>query len=269
MAKKKCPEFENHERWLVSYADMVTLLFAVFVVLYALKEEGAKTRADVTASMQESFNKPLDEIPIAHRIGPDEAGFGIFQYFQGNSAKPNLKDTYPSPRPDTKIIDKDIEKMKAQLEERFYGKNLFRDKTKPGQERIISITRNIDGFTLRLLAKHFYRRGSVRMKKSSLSEFGVVVKMLKKMGRTVIIQGHTDSVEPRNMTNWDLSALRATHVLRYMTQQHNFPPTMLSAAGYGDTRPMASNATAKGRALNRRIEIRVTYDQNASRGSVE
>ena len=82
MAKKhKCPEFENHERWLVSYADMLTLLFALFVVLYALKEGGQSQVQKTAGSMQESFNTPLEDIPIDRQVGPTEQGFGIFDHF--------------------------------------------------------------------------------------------------------------------------------------------------------------------------------------------
>ena len=84
MGKHKCPEFENHERWLVSYADMLTLLFAVFVVLYALKDDGEKSQ-DAAGSLEESFNKPLEDIPPSQRISPTDAGFGIFDNQVGNS----------------------------------------------------------------------------------------------------------------------------------------------------------------------------------------
>ena len=94
--KQKCPEFENHERWLVSYADMLTLLFAVFVVLYALKEGGEPQTRKTAGSMQESFNTPLEDIPIDRQIGPVEQGFGIFD--------PNLLLSPPASKTKQKLI---------------------------------------------------------------------------------------------------------------------------------------------------------------------
>src|SRR5690606_1087601 len=96
VAKKKCPEFENHERWLVSYADMVTLLFAVFVVLYALNMgDDKKPAEDAAGSIQESFTVPLEDIPIERRVGPVEAGFGIFDHLRGNSPRAPINRKFP------------------------------------------------------------------------------------------------------------------------------------------------------------------------------
>jgi chemotaxis protein MotB len=262
MAKKqKCPEFENHERWLVSYADMLTLLFAVFVTLYALKGNDQKSE-QAAGSVEESFNKPLEDIPEIHRIGPTEAGFGIFSHLRGNSSHAPMHKKFPeiikqSPR----IIDEEMRKMKVDLEERLYGPNRAIQKLdKTGFERIVSIHREDDGFRVRLLARHFYESGSVQVKRETLKELGAVIESLKKLERPVVIEGHTDSIPPAEMSNWDLSALRATHILKYMINQHNFPELSLSASGYGDTRPIASNTTEEGRALNRRIELKIKYD---------
>src|SRR5690606_3424634 len=110
MAKKgKCPEFENHERWLVSYADMVTLLFAVFVVLYSLNMSASKSKSDqVTGSMQESFNTPLEEIPPDQRVGPTEQGFGIFENLRGDSVRRPIIIKFPNGQMNQKVIDDEM-----------------------------------------------------------------------------------------------------------------------------------------------------------------
>jgi chemotaxis protein MotB len=259
--KQKCPEFENHERWLVSYADMVTLLFAVFVVLYSIQIAGQKEEKKVAGSMQESFNTPLPDIPIDRRVGPEEQGLGIFEHFRGQSIRPSLIQKYPSNEQRVKIIDDEMNAIKTKLEERLYGPNKFRQDTKPGQERIVSVQRTQKGFKLQLLARHFFDSGSTTVNRGAMKELDVVTQMLKDLGRPVTIEGHTDAVPPSGpLGNWEISSMRATNVLKYMIRQHNFPATMLSAAGYADTRPIASNSTESGRMLNRRIEIHVDYD---------
>ncbi len=261
--KQKCPEFENHERWLVSYADMVTLLFAVFVVLYAIQIASHKNEEKKLAgSMQEAFNTPLPDIPVDRRIGPVEQGFGIFDHFKGQSIRPSLIQKYPSNTQKVKIIDDEMNAIKTKLEERLYGPNKFREETKPGQERIINVQRTSKGFKLQLLARHFFEAGSVVVARGAMKELDVVTEMLKELGRPVTVEGHTDSLPAKGeRTNWEISGMRSANVLRYMISKHNYPSTMLAMAGYADTRPIASNGTESGRNLNRRIEIHIDYDQ--------
>ena len=264
--KAKCPEFENHERWLVSYADMVTLLFAVFVVLYAQRmAEGQKKEQILAGSMQESFNTPMPDIPIDRRVGPEEKGIGIFDHFRGQSVRPEEIKKYLSSPERVKIIDAEMSRVELQLQERLYGKNKFRDDTKTGQARIVQVTRTAKGFKLQLLARHFFKPGSTVVDRAALPELDLVAQTLKELGRPIVIEGHTDSVpSPGEFGNWELSALRATNVLKYFLNRHGFPASKLAAAGYADTRPIASNGTEGGRMLNRRIEIHVDYDGETS-----
>lgn len=259
--KKKCPEFENHERWLVSYADMVTLLFAVFVVLYSLNVSAKKNVEAVAGSMQESFNTPLEDIPVDRRIGPSESGRGIFEHFRGDQSRPPLLKKYPGRPTPSKIIDDEFNRLKIQLEERLYGPNKFQSGKKPGEARVVDIQRTANGFRLRLAARHFYAPGATEIRRESRKDLDTVIDLLKSLGRPVTIEGHTDSLPPGgNMTNWELSTLRATNVIKYMIREKNFPATQLSAAGYADLRQIAHNGTESGRALNRRIEINVNYN---------
>ena len=85
--------------------------------------------------------------------------------------------------------------------------------------------------------------------------------LLKDLGRHITIEGHTDSVPPSDsMTNWELSSRRASFIVNYFETKHNYPIRNMSIAGYADTRPIAANNTESGRSLNRRIEIKIHYD---------
>jgi len=260
--KAKCPEFENHERWLVSFADMMTLLFALFVVLFALKEGGQTSKIEQAAgAINESFNQVLVEVPIERRVGPSEQGIGIFEHFRGNQARPPLIKKYPGAEEKIKVIDQELKILNTQLEDRLYGPAKKKDPENPGAERIVSLHRTSDGIRLRMLATHFYEPGAFKIRRSAEQELDSVAKILKELGRTVTIEGHTDnSPSQGETTNWELSALRSSYIVRYLINKHDFPPSKVVAAGYGDTRPIGDNRTTSGRALNRRIEVRIHYD---------
>lgn len=264
MAKKqKCPEFENHERWLVSFADMMTLLFAVFVVLYALKDDGAKDSEleQAAASIQEAFNEVMEEIPDSRRVGPLGSGFQEFEDMNKKD-KESTPDLEMEPTKESRIIDRDMKKVTKLIDMRLYGSEKFRPLQAKGQARIVTVHRDRDGFRVRILASHFFNSGSYRIRsQEALDALAEVAEVVKEVNRPVTIEGHTDSIPFEGEGgNWGLSSMRATSVLRYFIRNSRFDKTKLSSAGYGDTRPIASNATAESRNLNRRIEIKVHYD---------
>ena len=115
----KCPEFENHERWLVSYADMMTLLFALFVVLYALKnaDPSDSTVGQVAAASAEVFSKSLEEIPLDKRKAPEMSGFGVFEHLKGTDKKTPLMRKFPNSKERNMIINDEVEKLKIRLED--------------------------------------------------------------------------------------------------------------------------------------------------------
>jgi chemotaxis protein MotB len=266
---KKCPEFENHERWLISYADMLTLLFALFVCLYALKDSSSSSKKDeqnkAAGSLQEALGVPLEDIPIEQRYGPNSQGIGIFENFRGNRITPPVTPKFPTDTQRSKVIENEMDSMKARLEERLYGPNKHPEGSGKGEERIVSIHRDADGFRLRLLANAFFKPGITEPRFESRRELETLADLLKDLGRPIVVEGHTDAT-PSNgdMTNWELSALRATNVLKLFVRDFGFPQTKISASGYADTRPIAHNGTEQGRSMNRRVEIKVQYDMDTT-----
>lgn len=242
----------------------MTLLFAVFVVLFALKQGGESPEISQAAgAIVEQFNMVVEEIPVDRRVGPDEAGLGIFEHFSGDQMRPPLTRKYPSKTESTRVIQSDIAKLNAVLEERLYGPEKSPKGQTKGEERIASVHRTEDGFAVRLLATHFYGPNEYVMRPEALPELNRIGEMLRGLDRPLTIEGHTDSQAAKGkLSNWELSSLRASAVVRHFIDVLKFSPSSLAAAGYADTRPIASNSSPAGRALNRRIEIRVHYHED-------
>ena len=267
-AKQKCPEFENHERWLVSYADMVTMLFALFVVLFALKQGGA-TPTEVSkvaaASVADALNMPLPEIPIDRKIQPTTQGLGIFDNFKGNQLREPLTQKFPSGSHRSKVIEMEMKRVKLLVEERLYGANKYPEKGKTGQERLVNVEKTSTGFKLQLAARHFFESGEYQMRREALKEMEEVGQILMELGRPIIVEGHTDNIPSSGQySNWELSALRAASIAKYLIKTTGFPATKVAIAGYSDLRPVAQNTSEAGRSMNRRIEIHINYEQDAT-----
>lgn len=265
--KAKCPEFENHERWLVSYADMVTMLFALFVVLFAQKMGCKESKAAATAtsqSIQDALNTPLPEIPVDRKVGPTSQGMGIFDHFKGDQIREPLIQKYPSQTQRARVIDADMKRIRALVEERLYGPEKFPQGGEKGQERVVSIERTAQGFKLQLAARHFFGSGEYQVKRDALKELNDVGEILMELGRPVVIEGHTDNIPASGQfSNWEISTLRAASVGKYLVKQIGFPASKLAMSGYADLRPIAQNSSDAGRNMNRRIEIHVNYDADS------
>jgi chemotaxis protein MotB len=261
--KAKCPEFENHERWIIPYADMVTMLFALFVVLYALKQ-GGSTPTEVTkvveASIADALNNPLPEIPLDRRVDPIQQGVGIFDNFRGDQLIEPLTQKFPSAAHRAKVIEAEMNRTRLLVEERLYGPNKNPAKGDKGFERIVSVEKTATGFKLQMAARHFFESGEYQMRREALKEMEQVSQILMELGRPIVIEGHTDNVPSAGQySNWEISALRAASVAKYMIKTAGYPSSKIAIAGYADLHPVAQNTSEAGRAMNRRIEIHINY----------
>lgn len=260
---KKCPEFENHERWLVSYADMMTLLFALFVVLYALKnaDPSDEIAGQVAAAANEVFSQSLEEIPLDKRKAPEMNGFGVFEHLKGVDSKSPLMRKFPNSKEKNMIINDEIDKLKLKLEDPSPGQRRSTETATKGSSRIVSVVKSNEGIVIRLLASAFYKEGQYSLNVAVKKEIDKIVPELKELGRPITVEGHTDNVEATGVLgNWELSSLRASHVVKYIIKKHRFPLSHISAAGWADSKPIAHNGSEEGRKLNRRIEIKIRYE---------
>jgi chemotaxis protein MotB len=244
MAKKhKHEEHENHERWLVSYADFITLLFAFFVVLYASADKSdAKTKA-----VEDSIRSAL------HMVLEGGGGADLINMETGQMIAP-LGSFQPlgSPIDMQRYYQKQIESKLSQEE---------RGKT------VQDIEHDLNGVRIRLVDTNLFNPGSAELNPQSLEGLKKIADILRRTKQEVVIEGHTDNIPVNGgsfNSNWELGAMRAVAVLRYMQSVFNFPKDKLSAASYADTRPIEPNDSPEGRARNRRIELYVVSKPKAA-----
>lgn len=243
MAKKhKHPEHENLERWLVSYADFITLLFATFVVLYALAQVDATDFAKLEDSLKHAFSQnSLFEGQENVLSGSDS----IFDQQQANSFIPSLMVEYISPKYEEdsfKEIAEDIKEL-----------------TEIGELEGISAKMTEKGLLLTFDDKYLFATGSAHIAKDArklLDKVGVLI-CKKFVLHSMLIEGHTDSYTVSNSkfpSNWELSSARACSVVRYLIERFQFASSLFTAVGYADTRPLETAISPKD-PVNRRVEI--------------
>jgi len=245
MARKRRPEEpENHERWLVSYADFITLLFAFFVVMYAI------------SSVNEGKYKVLsNSLTNAFKNVTTEDGGQPIAIIQGAPPIP--------PRPVVKA-EKVVELQKAEekkVEQRAKMKNIAGDimsalqpLVAQGKVRLLETSR---GVTIEINDSILFPPGQAKLQPASISAMLAIASVLAKSDFPITIEGHTDNVPistPQFPSNWELSAMRATTVLR-LFNDGGVGAERLTAIGYGETRPLETNTTPEGKARNRRVSI--------------
>ena len=243
MAKKqKHEEHENLERWLVSYGDFITLLFATFVVLYALAQIDATDFAKLEESLRSAFSQnTLLDGQQSIMDGSDS----LFDQQQANSFIPSLMVEYISPKYEEASF-KEIEQEVKELKDM-------------GELSGISTKMTDRGLLITFDDKYLFAPGSAYLDsnaKKLLDKVGVLI-CKKFVLHDMIIEGHTDSLTMSGAqypSNWELSGARACSVVRYLISRFQFSPSLFSAIGYADTRP-AEGAFSPKDPKNRRVEI--------------
>lgn len=244
MARKhKHPEHVNHERWLVSYADFITLLFATFTALYALSKADANKAKVVADGLREAFG--VSGAKVVQMEALDVNGIP-----SDKARLPTGQGNDNAPPAATKEAGKpEFEEIKKQFEEFLITKGMY-DK--------VSVDRQERGLVISLKEGGFFESGSADVKPEANKVLEELAKKILSYRNPVRIEGHTDNVPIHSRTfptNWELSSSRATNVVRLLTDRFRIPPGKLSATGYGDSRPKTPNDTPAGRARNRRVDI--------------
>lgn len=247
MAKKKKEEaHENLERWLVSYGDFITLLFATFVVLYALSQIDLTEFATLEESIKKAFNAP--SILEGSDSILDSKGASILEASAADSTIAPLMLEYIS----QKYEEQSFEDIKETLEQM----------TKNGDMEGVDAQITDKGLLITMKNDLLFYSGSATLTDKAmktLDNVGVLIGE-KFALHNIRVEGHTDN-QPINTflfpSNWELSGARSSSIIRYLITRFKFMPNIFTAVGYGDTRPIVDNKTIENRAKNRRVEILV------------
>jgi chemotaxis protein MotB len=259
MARKKRESHENHERWLVSYADFITLLFAFFVVMFASSQTDKAKMQAVSDSVQkalkgESFNSMVTAI-LGGTI--DTKGQGSAQMKGPGGVKKEVKTV------DVKR-DGQIAELLPSLQ--ILSKELGSE-IKAGKLQINMGTR---GLVISFTQAALFPSGEDEIAKDFYPGIQKIADAIKQVPNPVRLEGHTDSVPIHNArfkSNWDLSAARSIALLELFVKS-GMPPERISIAGYADTAPVDNNDTEAGRQRNRRVDM-VVLNETGVKGEPE
>ena len=237
MARTDRHSQENHERWLVSYADFVTLLFAFFVVLFASSTVD-QSKVQSFASKFESY-VTADGVQFGGRPGQGPAGNASIEF------EPPDPVTLTHEALTMAEVRGSIEQLEAELlPEINSGK--------------IELTLQARGIVMSLRESAFFAPGEAALQPESLQIMQIVAESLTRIPGEIRLEGHTDDrpIHTRRYpSNWHLSTARAITVLKFLTDRYKIPRERLAVAGYGEFHPVASNDTPENRAKNRRVSV--------------
>jgi chemotaxis protein MotB len=249
-------EHENNERWLVSYADFITLLFAFFTTLYAISTVDAQKMGKMVTSMRESFDntvfspgsKTLSLIQGHGSSDPSVSANDLIQSIR------TLKDAHVkalpvSARGQVLSGEKEMGQLKKAIETLLAADVLT---------GIIRVHMDPRGLIISLGEGGFFDSGSDQIKPEGKILLDTIATNLVSFENQIRIEGHTDNIPIRNSrfpSNWELSTARATAIVSYFIAQFGFRPELLSAGGYAEFRPVSSNDTEDGRSRNRRVDL--------------
>jgi chemotaxis protein MotB len=231
MAKKKHEEHENHERWLVSYADFITLLFAFFVVMYSISSVNEGKFRTVSDSIKAALNPIVSpaNVAVPFTIGQNKAV----------------------------TVNPTIDTVKEPAVRRL--REIMRSLKNETQLDIIQMKELTNGdIVLTLPDTVLFRAGEAVLRPEARPFIQAISEVLIELDRHVRVEGHTDSVPISTVqfpSNWELSATRAVTVVRTLSEQYGLQADHLTAVGHADSRPLADNLTPENRAKNRRVEI--------------
>ncbi len=243
--KKKHPEHVNLERWLVSYADFITLLFAFFTTLYAISVMDQNKAGKLMYSMRTAFNINLFKSNVDIHGSPLSQNPTL-------TIRPlmSLKTGHADEKKGRQGKATKFKQLETALEQ------LTKDPLLKGK---VVVRREAHGIVVSLTEAGFFGSGSAEMDDAALVALSRVGETLAKASFEVVVEGHTDNVPVRGgskyATNWELSSARATFVVAHFVDRLELPADRLSAAGYSEHRPVASNDTADGRNRNRRVDL--------------
>ncbi len=253
----------NHERWLVSYADFITLLFAFFVVLYASAQVDQRKVGQLALAIQVAFQE-MGVFPTSNTKIPLDVGEAMpLNTVQAiENAKHNTDLGMVASRPldslSTVSDEANLQLLQAELRQALQHEIA---------EHTVALHRESEGLVISLREFGFFDSGSATLRASALPALDRIASILALRTCRLRIEGHTDNIPIHTgqwASNWELSTARSTELVRLLIVRYRFSPDRLSAAGYAEYHPIASNTNSQGRAQNRRVDIVILSEHIAS-----
>ncbi|MEK4363651.1 flagellar motor protein MotB [Paenibacillus sp. FSL M8-0212] len=260
---------DHRDRWMITYADLITLLLIFFVIMYAMSNLDSGKYDVVTQSLQNTFNASDSILELGEGLG-EKPGQTITETppseVQGED--PSKGEGTPSdagtatPDDDDKPLTEREEQFRSQEQEL---QNLFNVITQYIEdnklENQIFVADKPQGLSITLSDRFLFDQGQAALKDGAAPTLSKLASLFRDLNTVVSIEGHTDNIPVgANSTykdNWELSGERALSVLRFFLDTEKLNPDGFQYAGYADTRPTGDNTTAAGRQKNRRVEITV------------
>lgn len=243
MARRKKPEeAPNHERWLVSYADFITLLFAFFVVMFATSQADHGKAAEVSESVRKALEEGEVKAAVQAILGGTHANKG-----QGNAMMKGPGGARPTAQEIPPVAD--LKGSMSALQQ------ALRVEIEKGQ---IKVSLEQRGLVISLREAAFFASGDDAVYPGTYASIDKIAHAISALPSQVRLEGHTDAVpihNPRFRSNWELSAARSIAMLELLVSRFDIPARRLAVAGYADTVPVESNDTQEGRAHNRRVDV--------------
>ncbi|MBX9964261.1 MAG: flagellar motor protein MotD [Burkholderiales bacterium] len=237
--RRREEEHENHERWLVSYADFITLLFAFFVVMYAISQVNEGKYRVLSDALLQAF-KPADRPPA--RLQPEPR-----------------RDSQPAVVPLPIKLPADANRRRVEAKMKGIADDIRKVLEPLVKEGQVRVTESPRGIAVEINASVLFASGQAELNEDSIRSLVAVAQVLAGPGNAIEVEGHTDN-SPIGTTlfpsNWELSAARASRVVRLFTQA-GVAPERMSAVGYGEYRNVDTNDTPEGRARNRRVTVMI------------
>jgi chemotaxis protein MotB len=244
--KKKEEEHDNNERWLLSYADFITLLMIFFIIMYAMSRMDQGESTELKRSISAEFGAILE---VSGGDNPIDTGADASSE---QNAVQDVSQAEKNQAGEPLTEGEKQEQVKEQLDA-YIAENTLSD----------DITTSIEtrGLVISFNGSMFFESGEAEIKSDQLPSLVAVAKVLNQpfLEQSYIrVEGYTDNVPMKNDkfdSNWDLSVMRASNVAKAIISQSGIDPTKVSAVGYGEYRPTGDNNTSEGRAQNRRVDI--------------
>ncbi len=241
----------KHERWLVSYADFITLLFAFFVVMYSISSVNEGKYRVLSDTLSQTFTEVKSPDPI--QVG--EVSRSVVAASDRDRERdrdlPDNNDTGVDKKSDeTETVSKELQLAAIAGELRSAMSALI-------GEDLVEIQQNQHWVEVTMKSKMLFESGSARLSRQALQSLRKVTRVIKPLSNSIHVEGYTDNRPIDTLlfpSNWELSAARAASVV-HLFARLGVAPSRLAAIGYGEHQPVADNATEEGRSTNRRIAL--------------